>query len=62
MVCCCQYQLTCSVGYVVPWSLDGVMKWFIVVHVTVEGYSTQVLDSASTSGFTGTPHYTKHLK
>ena len=54
--------LTWCVGYVVSRSLNGLMKWFVVVHVTVEGYSTQFLDSASPRGFGSTPHKAKILK
>ena len=49
-------SLTWTVGYIVSGSFHRLMKWFIFVHVTVEGYSTPCLGSARTGGFRGSPH------
>ena len=45
-------SLTWSAGNIVSGSFHGLMKWFVFVHVTVEGYSTPCLGSARTDGFT----------
>ena len=49
-------SLTWTVGYIVSGSFHRLMKWFVFVHVTVEGYSTPCLGSARTGGFRGSPH------